>query len=156
MLFFYYLFFIRKILYLFCICANDVFRTLTNMKYFSKIANELSCLLFYYLLKKAPSELLTGSWIRFCVPLSSASITSRGVFENLLNIPLSEKCPCTEFFWSVFSPNAGKNGPEKLQIWTLFRQCPWRRLCQTIDIWLWIKVSMVYFKDTNPCTQSGI
>ena len=44
--FFYYLFFITKILYLFCIYAKDVFRTLTNMKYFTKIANELSCLLF--------------------------------------------------------------------------------------------------------------
>ena len=44
---------------------------------------------------------------------------------------LSEKCPYSEFFWSVFlriwteylsilSPNAGKYGPEKLRIWTLF------------------------------------
>ena len=27
-----------------------------------------------------------------------------------------EKCPYSKFFWSVFSPNAGKYGPEKLQI----------------------------------------
>ena len=27
---------------------------------------------------------------------------------------LPEKCPYSEFFWSVFSPNAGKCGPEKL------------------------------------------
>ena len=24
-----------------------------------------------------------------------------------------EKCPNTDFFWSVFSPNTGKYGPEK-------------------------------------------
>ena len=30
---------------------------------------------------------------------------------------LREKCPYSEFFWSVFSTNAGKYGPEKLQIW---------------------------------------
>ena len=44
-----------------------------------------------------------------------------------------EKCPYSEFFWSVFihirtdyrdvfSPNAGKYGPEKLRIRTLFTQ----------------------------------
>ena len=33
---------------------------------------------------------------------------------------LLEKCPYSEFFWSVFSPNAGKCGPEKLQMPTLF------------------------------------
>ena len=26
---------------------------------------------------------------------------------------LREKCPYSKFFWSVFSPNAGKYGPEK-------------------------------------------
>ena len=26
---------------------------------------------------------------------------------------MREKCPDTEFFWSVFSPNTGKYGPEK-------------------------------------------
>ena len=35
---------------------------------------------------------------------------------------MCEKCPYSEFFWSVFSPNAGKYGPEKLRIWTLFTQ----------------------------------
>ena len=60
------------------------------------------------------------------------------------NISLREKCPYSEFFWSVFSlirteygeirstnvfefvrisTNAGKYGPEKLKIWTLFTQC---------------------------------
>ena len=50
-----------------------------------------------------------------------------------------EKCPYSEFFWpvfsriwteygeirsiSVFSPNAGKYRPEKLQIRALFTQC---------------------------------
>ena len=36
---------------------------------------------------------------------------------------LRERCPYSEFFWSVVSPNAGKYGPEKLRIWTLFTQC---------------------------------
>ena len=34
-----------------------------------------------------------------------------------------EKCPYLEFFWSIFSPNAEKYGPEKLGIHTLFKQC---------------------------------
>ena len=34
-----------------------------------------------------------------------------------------ERFPYSEFFWSVFSPNAGKYGPEKLRIWTLVTQC---------------------------------
>ena len=38
-------------------------------------------------------------------------------------ITLHEKCPYSEFFWSVFSPNMGKYGPEKLRIRTLFTQC---------------------------------
>ena len=44
-----------------------------------------------------------------------------------------EKCPNTEFFWSIFSgiwteygdlrsPNTGKYGAEKLRIWTIFTQ----------------------------------
>ena len=51
----------------------------------------------------------------------------------LVRFTVREKCPYSEFFWSVFSriwteygeisvfsPNAGKYGPEKLQIRTLF------------------------------------
>ena len=50
----------------------------------------------------------------------------------LVGLKLREKCPNTEFFWSVFShiwtvygvsPNVGKYGPEKLRIWTIFTQC---------------------------------
>ena len=33
---------------------------------------------------------------------------------------LREKGPYSEFFWSVFSTNAGKYGPEKLRIRKLF------------------------------------
>ena len=33
--------------------------------------------------------------------------------------PLHEKCPYSEFFWSIFSPNLRKYRPEKLRIWTL-------------------------------------
>ena len=36
---------------------------------------------------------------------------------------LRKNCPYSEFFWSVFSPNAGKCGPEKLRIRTLFTGC---------------------------------
>ena len=32
-------------------------------------------------------------------------------------------CQYSEFFWSVFSPNARKYGPEKLRIRTLFTHC---------------------------------
>ena len=34
---------------------------------------------------------------------------------------LSQKCPYSEFFWSVFSSLL--HWPEKLRIWTLFTQC---------------------------------
>ena len=27
------------------------------------------------------------------------------------------------YFWSIFNPNMGKHGPEKLHIWTLFTLC---------------------------------
>ena len=36
---------------------------------------------------------------------------------------MREKCPYAELFWSVFSPNAGKYGPEQLQIGALFAPC---------------------------------
>ena len=38
---------------------------------------------------------------------------------NVSLVTLREKCSYTEFFWSVFpvfSPNAGKYGPDKLRI----------------------------------------
>ena len=37
-------------------------------------------------------------------------------------VSLREKCPYSEFFWSAFSLNEGKYGPEKLRIRTLFTQ----------------------------------
>ena len=39
------------------------------------------------------------------------------------SIKLCEKCSNMVFFWSVFSPNAGEYGPEKLGIWTIFSVC---------------------------------
>ena len=30
------------------------------------------------------------------------------------NLTLRQKCPNTEFFWSVFSPNTGQYGPENI------------------------------------------
>ena len=35
---------------------------------------------------------------------------------------MSEKCPYSEIFWSVFSPNAGKYRPKRLRMRTLFMQ----------------------------------
>ena len=42
-------------------------------------------------------------------------------------VPLHERCPYAEFLF-VFSPNAGKYGPGKLRIRTLFTQCTFFRL----------------------------
>ena len=36
-----------------------------------------------------------------------------GETDNL-SMSLREKCLHSEFFWSIFSPNAGKYGPESL------------------------------------------
>ena len=47
----------------------------------------------------------------------------------LESFSLHEKCPYSEFFWSVFSLNAVKYGPEKLPIRTLFSQCLWLISC---------------------------
>ena len=41
----------------------------------------------------------------------------------LIKTSMREKCPYSEFFWSVFSLTTGKYGPEKLRIWTLITQC---------------------------------
>ena len=49
---------------------------------------------------------------------------------------LREKCPYSEFFWSVFSPNTGKYRPEKFRIRTLFKQCRIRRILTAIQIYL--------------------
>ena len=44
-------------------------------------------------------------------------------FETLYNEdPLLEKCPYSEFFWSIFSRIRTEYGPEKRRIWTLFTQ----------------------------------
>ena len=40
-----------------------------------------------------------------------------------INFHIRKKCPYSKFFWSVFNPNAGKCGPEKFKIRTLFTQC---------------------------------
>ena len=60
--------------------------------------------------------------------------------KNLLNLPRDNyfiECPYSELFWSnteylsIFSPNARKNGPEKLRIQTLFPQCNGK--CKTFN-----------------------
>ena len=44
-------------------------------------------------------------------------------FSWKCNALLHEKYPYSEFFWFVFSQNAGKYRPEKLRIRTLFTHC---------------------------------
>ena len=43
-------------------------------------------------------------------------------FSLILKGTLLKKCLYSEFSWSLFSPNAGEYGPEKLRIPTLFSQ----------------------------------
>ena len=45
------------------------------------------------------------------------------VLGNYPTSALRKKCPYSELFWSVFSPNAGKCRPEQLRILILFTQC---------------------------------
>ena len=47
----------------------------------------------------------------------------KGFLIFLRVVPLRENWPYLEFFWSVFSPNARKYGPEKLRIQTLLTHC---------------------------------
>ena len=56
---------------------------------------------------------------------STRSVIVSSIIFCLGYISLRENCPNKEFFLvqiSVFSPYAGKYGPEKLRIWTLFTQ----------------------------------
>ena len=46
------------------------------------------------------------------------------IFRGYKGDPLREKCPYSEFFWTVFSLYAEKYWPEKLQIRTFFMQWP--------------------------------
>ena len=43
--------------------------------------------------------------------------------SGFILMSLRENCLYSEYFWAVFSPNAGKYGPEKLRIRTFFTQC---------------------------------
>ena len=43
----------------------------------------------------------------------------------LTGLTVREKCLYLKFFWFVFSPNAGKYGPEKLRIRKLFKFHVW-------------------------------
>ena len=71
------------------------------------------------------SELLTITNLRDAM----TRITLKGTYalillnEVLQQCSMCEKCPYLEFFQSVLSPNAGKHGPGKLRIRTLFTQC---------------------------------
>ena len=63
---------------------------------------------------------------------------------------LPEKCPYSEFFWSKFSPNAGKYRPEKLRIRTLFTQCRMKmkgsfffQFCYCLLIWICLSKTII-------------
>ena len=56
--------------------------------------------------------------------------------KKKLRTSLREKYRYLEFFYlSIFSPNTGKYGPEKLRTWTIFNQCiavylaTWKKNC---------------------------
>ena len=51
--------------------------------------------------------------LKTCAYLSNI-MPSQFILETLIVklLTLREKCPYSELFWSVFSPNAGKYGPE--------------------------------------------
>ena len=56
--------------------------------------------------------------------LCSHDHTSFTFLVSIAVQPLRKRCQYLEFFWSIFSPNAGKYAPEKLRIRTLFTQGP--------------------------------
>ena len=57
-------------------------------------------------------------FIYVCIVVAQCRFTAHTVIFALCG-----KCPYSEFFWSLFSPNVGKYGTEKLEIRTLFTQC---------------------------------
>ena len=44
-------------------------------------------------------------------------------YNQLIYVSLRDKCPYSEFFWSVFSRIRAQYEPQKLRIRTLFTQC---------------------------------
>ena len=56
------------------------------------------------------------------VIIYTTSVILVNLGASLIKDILREKCPYLEFYWSVFSLNVGKYGPEKLRIRTLFMQ----------------------------------
>ena len=62
------------------------------------------------------SEALVLQTYKTCLPYKFFMRVREG-------LTLLEKCPYSEFFWSIFSSNAGKYRPEKLGIRTHFTQC---------------------------------
>ena len=51
---------------------------------------------------------------------------------------LRKKCPYSELFWPIFSPNAGKCTPEYLQIRRLFTQCE-TLICSQVVHFYWVR-----------------
>ena len=65
---------------------------------------------------------LTLSWRRY-LSHRHERVNIQRLLQHWLTLALHEKCLYSKFFWSVFIPKAGKYGPEKFRIRTLFTQC---------------------------------
>ena len=62
--------------------------------------------------------------MKYCRESNCKSSLFAGQSQNyLLFFTLRQKCPCSKFFWFVFSRISWKNRPEKLHIRTFFTQC---------------------------------
>ena len=70
-------------------------------------------------------------------------------------LTLRKKCPYSEFFWSVFSPNAGKYRPEKLRTQKLFTQCDISNSLMSIRTFAYVRVRNVSFSEGFVCLLNG-
>ena len=89
---------------------------------------------------------------------------SNTFIDEIEHISLREKCPYSEFFWfvlfrirteygeylTVFSPNAGKHGPEKLRIRTLFTQFMYKLAMEDLPVLLLFAYFEKVFAHSEP------
>ena len=74
-------------------------------------------------------EIRMSNYLKFFTKSLQSGTSHQNCYENLFfknrvmgtsRVTMRENYPISEILWSVFSPNAGKYGPEKLRIRTLF------------------------------------
>ena len=95
----------------------------------SKTSQVQQCPNFYtralcrYVLEFTTTDLIgkVDRWLGLRVFLEKLKSEERSEEMHYTWLKLCEKCPNTEFFVSVFSPNTRKYGPKKILIWTLFK-----------------------------------